>query len=92
MKKKKILLAEANPLVLKHLESSLVNTEYEITSTIDGADVIKHLQAEDPDLIVMDLILPKFDGWQILKLLKSLKNDNIPVLIISGQNLNKKER
>jgi two-component system, NarL family, sensor histidine kinase DegS len=90
MSKPKILIAEENSEILKIFQSSLEPHNYDVIIAGDCTAIIKHLQKDDPDLIIMDLLLPKLDGWQILNLLDDRGGKNIPVIMISPQGLDKK--
>jgi signal transduction histidine kinase/CheY-like chemotaxis protein len=90
MSKPRILIAEENSEILKIFQLSLEPHKYDVTIAGDCTSVIRHLQKDYPDLIIMDLLLPKLDGWQILNLLDDRRDKNIPVIIISPQGLDKK--
>ncbi len=87
---KKILIAEDDTFIANALRIKLTKSGYEVKMTVDGEEALSALKLFTPDLIILDLILPKKDGFQVLEELK--KNDrfrHIPVMIAS--NLGQKE-
>ncbi|MDQ7826238.1 MAG: histidine kinase [Candidatus Eremiobacteraeota bacterium] len=86
MVKSRILIAEANPKILAVIESSLDSPEYELEIARDGVTVMKSLQKRYPDLVIMDLLLPKLDGRQILNILNTQQHLT-PVIIISSSEI-----
>lgn len=80
-----ILIADDNPINLKVLRSMLEGKGYEVTSAMDGAQALLGIQQAPPDLIILDIHMPKMDGLQVIDALKkdpALKS--IPVIFISA--------
>lgn len=90
MKNKKILIVEDDNFLQKALSYSLQENNFDIISAIEGDQVLPLIKREKPDLILLDIILPKKDGFVIME---ELKNDpttaDIPVIFIT--NLGQKE-
>lgn len=82
---KKILIIEDETALLYALQSQLSVEGFKTMTAADGEVALSLILKEKPDLIVMDIILPKIDGWTLLKKIKSNKiTKNIPVIIISN--------
>lgn len=82
---KKILFVEDEPTLQKTLGDFLKKSGYEIISALDGEEGIRKAEDEKPDLILLDLILPKMEGFDILRKLKlDLKTKDIPVIILTN--------
>ena len=82
---KKILFVEDEPTLQKTLGDFLKKSGYEIISALDGEEGIRKVEDEKPDLILLDLILPKMEGFDILRKLKlDLKTKDIPVIILTN--------
>lgn len=82
---RKILVAEDDKFLANAYRVKLERDGYEVTSVYDGEEVIKTLESYTPDIIILDIIMPKIDGFAVLENLK--KNDkwrNIPVIIASN--------
>lgn len=82
---KKILFIEDEPDLQKSLGGLLKNKGYEVISALDGEAGLNLAKKTSPDLILLDLILPKIHGLQILEQLKSTaETKNIPVVILTN--------
>jgi DNA-binding response OmpR family regulator len=87
---KKILVIEDDKFLRKLLIDRLAEEGYFVDGAIDGEEGIKKAKAEEFNLILLDLILPGMDGFEVLSIFKKEKNlEKIPVLILS--NLGQKE-
>ena len=84
-KSKKIIILEDDRILLKALNIELISNGFEVLSATDGASGIKIIEKENPDLVLLDLVMPKMHGFEVLKKLKNNKNTkNIPVIILSN--------
>lgn len=80
----KILLIEDDKILQKMYQDKFGATKYELSVASDGEEGLKKVQEEKPDFILLDLMMPKVSGAQVLKILKG--NDetkDIPVAILS---------
>lgn len=66
----KILLVEDNPELRNLYQLFLSEHGYKIITAIDGEDGLAKAKASKPDLIFLDVMMPKFDGFQVLKKLR----------------------
>lgn len=66
-----ILLVDDNPLVLAAYRGALERRGYRVETAEDGLDAMKKVAALRPDLVVLDLVMPKLDGSYVLKLIHS---------------------
>lgn len=83
--KKKILIIEDETALLYALQSQLSVEGYKVLVADDGEEAIQILSKEKPNVIILDIILPKMDGWAVLeRIKKSKQTKNIPVIIISN--------
>ena len=89
-KKKSILLVEDDEF-LAELYATKLNLEgFEISLATDGEKGLKMIKEKKPDLILLDIILPKMDGFEILKVIKTDKMlKRIPVILLT--NLSQKD-
>ncbi len=82
---KKILLIEDEQALQKTVGDRLSQEGYEIISALDGEIGLNLANAKKPDLILLDLILPKIQGLDVLKKLKETKETKeIPVIILTN--------
>lgn len=82
---KDILIVEDEPFVVNVYKTKLTKEGYSVHVAEDGEKGWKIAQDVEPDLILLDLILPKMNGFDVLENLKSSENlRDIPVLILSN--------
>ncbi|MBS3140419.1 response regulator [Candidatus Woesearchaeota archaeon] len=82
---KKILFIEDESALQKTFGDILGQEGYEMISAMDGEEGLKLAGAEKPDLILLDLILPKINGFDALEQLKdNLSTKDIPVIVLTN--------
>ena len=82
---KKILIVDDDMTFQKVMSDKLKSLNYEITSAMDGEEGLKMALEGKPDLVLLDIKMPKLDGIDFLKALKAKKDvDPISVLITSN--------
>lgn len=87
---KKILIVEDDRFLRELISRKLLNEGYNIAEAVDGEEGIKKIKEEKPDLVLLDLILPGADGFEVLTKTKADSSvSSIPVIILS--NLGQKE-
>lgn len=81
----KILIVEDDPTTVNIISYILSNHNYRVSSSLNAEDGLKTTLKESPDLIILDIMLPGMDGFQLLSLLKENEETaHIPVVIISS--------
>jgi DNA-binding response OmpR family regulator len=93
MAKGKILVVDDEIYIVHILDFSLGMEGYEVLTALDGEQAIEKARAEHPDLIVLDIMMPKLDGYETCKVLKAGDDTkNIPVILLSakGRNVDQK--
>lgn len=90
-KSKKILLIDDDPDTLNALEKKLISSGFEVIKAMDGQEGLDSALANHPDLIILDIVMPKMDG---ITTLKKLREDdwgrNVSVIILTNINENEK--
>ncbi|MBP2019042.1 DNA-binding response OmpR family regulator [Symbiobacterium terraclitae] len=81
--KKRILVVDDDPKILKALEQALQQEGYEVHKAEDGLEALRVAQEVKPDLMILDIMLPKMDGFEVLAQLQS--SGGIPTLILSAR-------
>jgi two-component system, OmpR family, alkaline phosphatase synthesis response regulator PhoP len=93
MAKGKVLVVDDEIYIVHILDFSLGMEGYEVLTALDGEQAVEKARAEKPDLIVLDIMMPKLDGYETCKLLKADETTkNIPVILLSakGRNVDQK--
>jgi CheY-like chemotaxis protein len=81
----RILLAEDDRFLRKAAEASLRRKGYEVVPAADGEEAVRLARTESPDLILLDLIMPKLQGFEVLRALKAdPATAAIPVIVLSN--------
>ena len=83
MKQFRILIVDDEERILNFLSTKLKALGYGVLTASNGLEALEQAQAQEPDLIVLDLIMPKMDGFETLKELRSFSS--VPVIILSAK-------
>ncbi len=87
MAKKHVLVVDDSPTDRQIVTTILRKQGYEVTIAVDGKDALEKVAAERPPLIVLDIILPKMNGYQVLRQLKAApETRDIKVILVSSKN------
>jgi CheY-like chemotaxis protein len=87
MTARRILLVEDDRFLRRACEVSLRQRGYVVTTAVDGEEALRKVGAERPDLILLDLLMPKMTGTEVLKALRAEKaTREIRVLILSNSS------
>jgi DNA-binding response OmpR family regulator len=82
----KILIVDDDPMILRALEHILVKEGYEVLTATNGLDGLRIAQEKTPDLVILDVMLPGLDGFEVCyRLRHSLKTGKIPILMLSAK-------
>lgn len=86
MFKKKILIIDDTELMVKMITDILTLEGYEVVSTNNGTEGIQMVMAQKPDLVLLDVIMPGLDGFEVCKLLREDESNNLmPIIILTAQ-------
>jgi DNA-binding response OmpR family regulator len=89
-KKQVILIVEDDNFLLSMYKTKLELEDYSVLTAINGESGLKMVKEKKPDLILLDIIMPKMNGFDVLKEVRADKNvKNIPVIMLT--NLGQKE-
>lgn len=81
----KILIVDDEQSIRTLLEYNLIQAGYETVMAIDGEEAIEKVEQEKPDLILLDLMIPKIDGIEVCKLLRK-RHINIPIIMLTAKS------
>lgn len=84
--KQRILVVDDEPEILELVEFNLKQAGFTVTTADDGAEALKKIRAQIPDLIILDVMLPEMDGLEVCK---SLRNDpataQLPIIMLTAK-------
>ena len=84
--KKKILVVDDEEDILHFLELVLQEKGYAVATASGGHEALTKAQVEQPDLVLLDVMMPQMDGWEVLKLLRVDESTaQIPVAMLSAR-------
>ena len=82
--KKTILIVDDEKMILNLLSCNLIKEGYNVVEATDGLQAIEMAQEKKPDLILLDVMLPKLDGLSVCKRVKNMMN--VPILMVTAKD------
>jgi DNA-binding response OmpR family regulator len=93
MTKGKILVVDDEAYIVHILEFSLGMEGFEVVTAFDGEEAVSKAERERPDLVVLDIMMPKLDGYETCRRLKENdKTKSIPVILLSAKGRSMDQR
>ena len=87
MVNKRVLVVDDSPTNRQALSDLLQREGYDVTTAVDGEDALAKIAADPPPLVVLDIILPKMNGYQVLRQLRTDRETrHIKVILVSSKN------
>ncbi|MGD2104594.1 MAG: response regulator transcription factor [Anaerolineae bacterium] len=80
----KILVVEDEPTLVETLEYNLSHQDYEVFTAMDGREALEIARQEQPDLIILDLMLPGIDGIEVCRVLR--QQMSVPILMLTARD------
>ncbi len=84
--KKKILIVDDEKPISNYLARAFSRLDFDVVAAFDGLEALEKARTEQPDIIILDLSIPKKDGLMVLKDLKASDLNAIPVVILSARD------
>jgi len=82
---KKILIVDDEPNIIKLVEARLKFHGYEVITAYDGEEGLDKVRDEKPDLIILDIMMPKLDGYEVChKLRADIQYNTIPIVMLTA--------
>jgi CheY-like chemotaxis protein len=80
----KIMLVDDEPDVIYLIKKILEREGYEVSEVYNGKDCLERVEGENPDLILLDVMMPGIDGWEVSRTLKTRENTkHIPIVMLT---------
>ncbi len=83
---KKILVVDDEPHIVRLVEVNLQRAGYDVVQAMDGIEALEQVKAEKPEMIILDVMMPRMDGFTVLKHLKAdPETQEIPVIMLTAK-------
>lgn len=84
---KKILVIDDDPHIVELLKNRLVACSYQVVTAQDGEAGLEQVEKENPDLIIVDVLMPRMDGYTFVRTLRRQDaSRNIPVIVLTAKD------
>ena len=83
MKQFRVLVVDDDPRIVKFLEVKLKASGYGVLTANSGFEALEQVEAQEPDLLVLDVLMPRKDGFETLKELRAFSS--VPVIVLSAK-------
>ena len=80
----KILVVDDEPTLVETIRYNLRREGHAVVTAADGAQAVEVARREDPDLVILDLMLPKLDGYEVCRILR--RESTVPVLMLTAKD------
>ena len=81
---KKVLIVDDEKAIVDILEYNLQKEDYETLKAYDGAEGLRMIREENPDLVLLDVMLPEMDGFEVCRTVRT-EGNNVPVIMITAR-------
>ena len=86
MFKKKILIIEDTEFMKKLISDVLKEADYEVVTASSGEEGLQKVREEKPDLVLLDVVMPGMDGFEVCKILRDDESNNLmPIIMLTAQ-------
>lgn len=86
MERKRVLVVDDEIYIVHILEFTLTMEGYEVLTAADGEEALRRIQDDSPDLVVLDIMMPKMDGYEVLRRLRADEEfRHLPVILLSAK-------
>ena len=81
---KKILVVDDEKPISDIIKFNMVKEGYEVVTAFDGREALEMFEAENPDILILDLMLPELDGLEVARTIR--KTSNVPIIVLSAKD------
>ncbi len=83
---RKVLAVDDERHIVRLIQVNLERAGYQVSTAFDGTEALKKVEADKPDLIVLDVMMPKMDGFEVLKRLQANpESREIPIVMLTAK-------
>ena len=87
----KILIVDDDPVMLR-LASMILSKHFQIVTALSGAEALNVFEAEKPDLVLSDLLMPEMDGYELHRILQERNSESVPIVFMTADENEDSER
>ena len=81
---KKILVVDDEKPISDIIKFNMAKEGYEVLTAFDGKEALAVFEAENPDILILDLMLPEIDGLEVARTIR--KTSNVPIIVLSAKD------
>jgi DNA-binding response OmpR family regulator len=86
MEEKRVLVVDDDPALLPLIEYTFAREGYEVVTACDGKEALKEFFVHKPDLVILDIMMPRMDGWETCRRIREVSDVPIVMLTARGQD------
>jgi DNA-binding response OmpR family regulator len=86
MEQKRVLVVDDDPALLPLIEYTFAREGYEVAKACDGKEALREFFAHKPDLVILDIMMPRMDGWETCRRIREVSDVPIVMLTARGQD------
>ncbi len=83
MKKERILIVDDELSIVKFLRAALKDKDYEVLTAMDGSEALRVFELETPDLVILDIMMPEIDGFEVCRQIREWSQ--VPIIMLSAR-------
>ncbi len=84
MAQRKILVVDDDPDIFEIVQTNLEGAGYEVVGASDGSEGLRKVLAENPDLVILDVLMPEMDGWEVLRQIEAdPRTAGLPIIMLT---------
>jgi len=83
MRKQTILIVDDDPVIVKFVKANLEANAYDVAVAINGSEALKAVELEPPDLVLLDIMMPEMDGFEVCRRLREWST--VPIIMLTAR-------
>ena len=83
MEKTKVLVVDDDPALLSLIDHTFAREGYDVYSASDGKEALRAFFARHPDLVILDIMMPRMDGWETCRRIREVSD--VPIVMLTGR-------
>jgi DNA-binding response OmpR family regulator len=81
-----ILIVDDDPNVRELIRVNLAAHAYDVLAAADGSEAVRAVEQKVPELIILDVMMPEMDGWEVCKLVRDKYQDAIKIIMLTAKD------